>query len=193
MGLCQHGTELPESIQVRQCLDDPANFQGLFISFSDCNLSFTQFNPLHIQVILFIAFTFANHELTLASGKFNQTPVQVFNRSVGIITPSRPAILAAYFLNDTGTPIMSAHVCLWKCKLRAVFLAVKNLARLKSLDSVVSVVNRIQAGRPRNCDSNPGRSKRILLSPKGPDRLWGQNTLTVGTGSFFARCTVFDL
>jgi hypothetical protein len=69
---------------------------------------------------------------TLATEMFDQTPMQVFNRLFGTITPSRPAILAAYFLNDTDTPIMSAHAFLWKCKLRVAFLAIKTLRILRA-------------------------------------------------------------
>jgi len=95
-------------------------------------LSFTQFNPLHIQVILFIAYALANHVLTWPIETFDQTPIQVFNRLVGIITQSRPAILAAYFLHDAGTPIMLAHAFLWKSKLGVVFLATKILRILRA-------------------------------------------------------------
>jgi len=69
----------------------------------------------------------------------------------------------------------------------------KDFAHLKSRDSAVSVENRIQAGRPRSCYSNPVRCKRVLPSPKGPDRLWRQNTITVCTGSTLPRCEVFEL
>ena len=69
----------------------------------------------------------------------------------------------------------------------------KDFALLKSRDSAVSVENRIQAGRPRSCYSNPVRCKRVLPSPKGPDRLWRQNTITVCTGSTLPRCEVFEL
>ena len=129
MGLLKHGTELPESIQVGQCLDDLTNFQGRFVPFSDYNLSFSQFNPLYIQVILFIASAFANHVLVFVT-RSTKTPIQDFNRLVGMITPSLPAILAACFPHDTGTPTMSAHAFLWKTKLRAAFLAIQDFNRL---------------------------------------------------------------
>jgi len=73
MGLCKQGTELPEYISQLML----THFQGCFVPFSDYNLSVTQFNPLHIQIILFTAFAFANHVLTLATETFHQTPIQV--------------------------------------------------------------------------------------------------------------------
>lgn len=81
---------------------------------------------------MFIIYAFANHVFTLATETFDQTPTQVFNRSVGMLTRSRPAILAAYFLHDTGAPIMSARAFLWKCKLRVAFLAIKILRILRA-------------------------------------------------------------
>ena len=60
----------------------------------------------------------------------------------------------------------------------------KNFAHLKSRNSAISVVNRIQAGRPRSCDSNPVRLGRFLPSPNGSRQ---------ALGSKHDRCEVFEL
>ena len=42
---------------------------------------------------------------------------------------------------------------------------------------------RLRGGRPRNCDSVPGRGKKFLFTPKRPARLWRPVLLFGGTGS----------
>jgi hypothetical protein len=46
-----------------------------------------------------------------------------------------------------------------------------------SLDNVVGIVSRLQAGRPRNRGSISGKAKTFFSSPKRPDRLLGLTSL----------------
>jgi hypothetical protein len=110
-----------------------------------------------------------------------------------MITQSRPAILGSILPSWYGYSNNVGSRLSMEMQIMCSISRNKDFAHLKSRDSAVSVENRIQAGRPRSCDSNPVRRKRVLPSPKAPERLWGQNKILVGTGSTLPWREVFEL
>jgi hypothetical protein len=85
-------------------------------------------------------------------------------------------MLIGYWLREGSSKNLTDYQLLKKDSLPCKYYLFLSFFRLNQ-DSLVSIMNRLQAGKSRNRVSIPERDKKVLSSLKSPDLLWCPPTL----------------